>query len=39
MFKIVYCIGKYNAKQMETQTSKIDMKQRYKEVLSSTHEL
>ena len=34
MFKIIYCIGNYNAKQTETQTSKIDMKQRYQEVPS-----
>ena len=34
MFKIIYCMGKYNAKQMETQTSKIDTKHRYEEVPS-----
>ena len=34
MFKIIYCVGKYNAKQTETRTSKIDTKHRYEEVLS-----
>ena len=34
MFNHLLCIGKYNAKQMETRTSKIDKKHRYEEVPS-----